>query len=154
VQTGITLRHFERAMVAFVAAWLAGALAFAVVDQEGALEAVYRSTVTISLTGLDVRPDDAASQVVTILLIFTGMAIYAYIAGALVEIVARGVLTGAWGDRKRQKMIDSLDDHYIICGYGRVGQAVADEFRTAGVRYVVLDFHPDVAVAASAATPG
>ena len=70
------------------------------------------------------------------------MAIYAYIAGALVEIVARGVLTGAWSDRRRQRVIDELSDHFIICGYGRVGQAVASEFRTAGVPCVVLDVDP------------
>lgn len=130
-------------MVAFIAAWLAGALAFWVTLDENLLDSVYRSTITISLTGIDNRPDTVGGEITTILLIFSGMAIYAYIAGALVEIVARGVLTGAWGERKRQKMVDALDDHYIICGYGRVGQAVADEFRTAGVPYVVLDFHPD-----------
>ena len=96
------------------------------------LNAIYRSTVTISLTGLDIRPDTAGGQVVTILLIFAGMAIYAYVAGALVEIVARGVLTGAWSERRRLNVIDKLDDHYIICGYGRVGQAVAHEFRDGG----------------------
>ena len=98
--------------------------------------------MTISLTGLDNRPDSAEGEVVTILLIFAGMAIYAYIAGALVEIVARGVLTGAWSDRRRQRVIDELSDHFIICGYGRVGQAVASEFRTAGVPCVVLDVDP------------
>jgi voltage-gated potassium channel len=143
VESSITLRHFERALAAFILAWLAGAVAFAITLDEGPLAASYRSTVTISLTGLDSRPDTAASQVVTIMLILGGVAIYAYIAGSLVELVARGVLTGAWAERKRQKMIDHLDDHYIICGYGRVGQAVADEFRTAGAQYVVLDFHPD-----------
>jgi voltage-gated potassium channel len=40
-------------------------------------------------------------------------------------------------------VIDGLNDHYIICGYGRVGQAVASEFRTAAVPYVVVDFSPE-----------
>jgi voltage-gated potassium channel len=41
-----------------------------------------------------------------------------------------------------------LRDHYIICGYGRVGRRVAEEFRHAGVSYVVLDFSPDAVAAA------
>ena len=41
-------------------------------------------------------------------------------------------------------MIDRISDHYIICGFGRVGRQVADEFRDAGVPYVVLDFNPEV----------
>ncbi|MET0939610.1 MAG: NAD-binding protein, partial [Gaiellaceae bacterium] len=43
---------------------------------------------------------------------------------------------------RRQRVIDQLNDHFIICGYGRVGQAVASEFRTAGVPCVVLDVDP------------
>jgi voltage-gated potassium channel len=148
VEQTITLRHFRFALVAFVLAYLCGAITFWATLDDSPLDALYRSTVTISLTGLDNRPDAAGGEVATILLIFAGMAIYAYIAGALVEVVARGVLTGAWSDRRRQNVIDHLSDHYIICGYGRVGQAVAHEFRTAGVPYVVLDFHPDALKAA------
>lgn len=143
MENTITLGHLRIALVAFLFVWVAGAVAFVATLDSEPLDAVYRSTVTISLTGIDNRPGSTGGEITTILLIFGGMAIYAYIAGALVEVVARGVLTGAWGERKRQKMIDALDDHYIICGYGRVGQAVADEFRTAEVPYVVLDFHED-----------
>jgi voltage-gated potassium channel len=139
----MTLRHFAIALAAFVVAYVGGAIAFAITLDEGPLSALYRSTVTVSLTGMDSRPDTTGGQITTIVLILGGMAIYAYIAGALVELVARGVLTGGWSERRRQKLIDSLADHYIICGYGRVGQAVAGEFRTAGVPYVVLDFHPE-----------
>ncbi len=41
-------------------------------------------------------------------------------------------------------MIERISDHYIICGYGRVGRQVAEEFRAAGAQYVVLDFNPEV----------
>lgn len=140
MEQAITLRHFRLALAMFVAAYVGGAIAFWATLGDSPLKAVYRSTVTISLTGLDNRPDSAGGEVVTILLIFAGMAIYAYLAGVLVEVVARGVLTGAWGERRRQSVIDGLSDHFIICGYGRVGQAVAGEFRTAGVPYVVVDF--------------
>ena len=59
------------------------------------------------------------------------------------EGIARGVFTGALAERRRKRAIDRLEDHYIICGYGRVGRRVADEFRDAGVDYVVLDFNQD-----------
>ncbi len=144
----ISLRHFRIALFALGAAWISGAIAFWATLDDSTLNALYRSTVTISLTGLDIRPESRGGQVATIVLIFAGMAIYAYIAGVLVEVVARGVLTGAWSERRKQNVIDQLNDHYIICGYGRVGQAVAHEFRTAGVPYVVLDIHPEALEAA------
>ena len=148
METPFTIRHFRYAVMAFVLALGFGAVAFALTLDEGTLDALYRSTVTISLTGIDNRPTTTGGEITTILLILCGMAIYAYIAGALVEIVARGVLTGSWSERRRKKVIDSLRDHYIICGHGRVGQAVAAEFRSAGVPYVVLDFHPEAIAAA------
>jgi voltage-gated potassium channel len=138
-----TIRRFRNAVVVFVFALALGAVAFSLTLDEAPLDALYRSTVTISLTGIDTRPESAGGEIATILLILSGMAIYAYIAGALVELVARGVLTGSWSDRRRQKMIGDMRDHYIICGFGRVGQAVAAEFRNAGVPYVAIDFHPD-----------
>ena len=71
------------------------------------------------------------------------MAIYAYVAGALVEVVARGVLTGAWSERRRQRVIDQLNDHFIICGYGRVGQADRHaSFAPRACACVVLDVDP------------
>jgi voltage-gated potassium channel len=75
--------------------------------------------------------------------VLAGLTIFAFIATILVEGIARGVFTGALAERRRKRAIDRLEDHYIICGYGRVGRRVADEFRDAGVDYVVLDFNQD-----------
>ncbi len=143
MDTPYNLRHFKLAMGAFVSVLGGGALAFALVLHETALEAFYRATVTVSLTGIDTKPQGKGGEVVTIVLILAGMAIYGYLASALVELIAHGVLTGALSDRRRRRMIDRISDHYIICGYGRVGREVADEFRDAGVPFVVLDFNPE-----------
>ena len=58
------------------------------------------------------------------------------------------MLTGALAERRRERTIEQLRDHFIICGYGRVGRRVADEFRAASVPYLVLDFHEDAVAAA------
>ncbi len=79
----------------------------------------------------------------TILVILAGMAIYGYLASAIVELIAHGVLSGVLTERRRNRVIRGLRDHYIICGYGRVGRRVGNEFRDAGVHYVVLDSTPD-----------
>jgi voltage-gated potassium channel len=144
VQTPYTLRHFRLALAAFFVALGGGTLAFALVLHESALEAFYRATVTISLTGIDTKPHGVGGEVLTIVLILAGMAIYGYLASSLVELIAHGVLTGAIAERRRRHVIERMSDHFIICGYGRVGREVADEFRDAGVDYVVLDFNPEV----------
>jgi voltage-gated potassium channel len=70
------------------------------------------------------------------------------VASILVEGIAHGVFTGALAERRRRRTIEQLDEHYIICGYGRVGRNVALEFREAGIDYVVLDFSADAIEAA------
>ena len=76
------------------------------------------------------------------------MTIIAYAGAVIVESIAGGVITGALADRRKERKIEHLRDHIIICGYGRVGRRVAEEFRAAGVRYVVLDFKEDAVAAA------
>jgi voltage-gated potassium channel len=144
VQTPYTLRHFRLALAAFFSALGGGTAAFALVLNESLLEAFYRATITISLTGIDTKPQGVGGELVTIALILAGMAIYGYLASSLVELIAHGVLTGAMAERRRQRVIERMSNHFIICGYGRVGREVADEFRDAGVPYVVLDFNPEV----------
>ena len=144
METPYTLRHFKLALVAFFGVLGGGTLAFALALNSSALEAFYRATVTISLTGIDTKPQSVDGEVITIVLILAGMAIYGYLASSIVELIAHGVLTGAMAERRRRRMIERMSDHYIICGYGRVGRQVAGEFRDANVPFVVLDFNPEV----------
>jgi voltage-gated potassium channel len=141
-------RRFIYATAALVVVLIGGMIGYHLMLGEGWIESFYRSMVTISLTGIDTKPKGADAQLFTIGLLLAGVAIFAYIAGAIVEMIANGVLTGAWAERRRRRAIDRLRDHYIICGYGRVGRRVAEEFRHARVPYVVLDYSPDAIAAA------
>ncbi len=138
--TPYTLKHFKIALAAFFVALGAGTIAFKLVGHETLFASFYRATVTISLTGIDSRPPHVGAQIVTVLVILAGMAIYGYLASAIVELIAHGVLTGVLSERRKNRVIRGLRDHYIICGYGRVGRRVGREFRDAGVPYIVLDF--------------
>jgi voltage-gated potassium channel len=137
--TPYTLKHFKIALTAFFVALGVGTLAFWAVMHEKPFDAFYRATVTISLTGIDSRPGTVGGEVVTILVILAGMAIYGYLASSIVELIAHGVFSGVLTERRNTRVIRGLNDHYIICGYGRVGRRVGREFRDAGVPYIVLD---------------
>ena len=62
------------------------------------------------------------------------MAIFCYIGALIVEAITRGVVTGAIAERRRRRTIEQLRDHYIICGYGRVGRV--EEARENNLLYV------------------
>src|SRR5207249_3304124 len=129
--------------VAFAVVLAAGTIGFHLIIGEGWVGAFYRSVVTTTLTGLDTRPDTVGAQLFSIVLLFAGVAIFLYVAGGIVEIIARGVITGAWSEQRRRRTIERQHDHVIICGYGRVGRRIAAEFREAGARYVILDRSED-----------
>jgi len=144
MEGAFSVRRFVRAVVAFVAVLVIGTVGFHSLTDEGWITSLYRAVITTTLTGLDKRPEEESAQIFTIFVLFSGVAIFLYLAGVIVEAIARGVLTGIWAERRRRRMIEELRDHYIICGYGRVGRRVAQEFREAGVPYIVLDFNPEV----------
>lgn len=144
----LTARKVAYAVTALLLVLIGGTIAFHQSLDETWAQSVYRTTVTVSLAGLDTVPRNDAARGVSIVLVLAGITIFAYIATVLVEGVARGVFTGAFAERRRRRAIEHLNDHYIICGYGRVGRRAAAEFRHEGVPFVVLDFSEDAIEAA------
>jgi voltage-gated potassium channel len=136
-------RRIVYAISAAVLVILGGTVLFHHFTHEGWIQALYRSVVTSSLTGLDTVPSNDSTRLISIVLVLAGLTIFAFIATILVEGIARGVFSGALAERRRKRAIEKLTDHYVICGYGRVGRRVGEEFREAGVPYVVLDFNED-----------
>jgi len=144
----VRLRQSARLLVAVAATLAVGAVGFRLILHESWLQAVYRAVVTTTLTGLDTVPSSDSARVLSMILVLAGLTIIAYAGAVIVEAIAGGVFTGALAQRRRERTIERLRNHFIICGYGRVGRRVAEEFRHAGVAYVVLD-RSDHAVAAA-----
>jgi voltage-gated potassium channel len=142
---GFTREEARRIVVAIVVLLAGGTLLFMWTLGESWHAALYRTIVSASLTGLDTTPHGLKAEAVTILVVLCGVAIFGYFATQLFEELAHGVFGGAWKERRRQRMIDELRDHIIVCGYGRVGRRATEEFRGAGVPYVILD-HSDDAI--------
>jgi len=145
-------RRVAYAAVGLVVTLIFGTIGFHHYLGEAWLQAFYRSIVTASLTGLDTVPRNDGARVVTIVVVLAGLVLIGYVGAAIVEVIAGDAISGALGERRRQRAIDRLEDHYIICGYGRVGRRVADEFAANDVPFVVLDFSEDAIEAAQEAS--
>ena len=137
---GFTRREVAILVGAMVVVFAGGTYGFMALLHESWHEALYRTIVTASLTGLDSTPHGLGAELLTIAIVISGVAIFGYFAAQIFDSIAHSVLGGAWREKKRRKMIDELRDHIIVCGYGRVGRRAGDELRDAGVAYVVLDF--------------
>ncbi len=136
-------RRFLWAVAIFASVLLVGTVGFQILLGEGWVDSFYRSVVSTTLTGLATAPDNDAGKIFTVVLLFAGVAVFFYIAGVVVDVITRGVVSDVFGERRRRRAIEELRDHVIICGYGRVGRSVAAEFRAAGTPFVVVDVTPE-----------
>ncbi len=139
---GFSVRRFGYAVVAFVGVLGIGTVGFHAVTHEGWVASAYRAVVTTTLTGLDSKPAGTGAKIFTIGLLLAGVAIFLYIAGAIVELIARGVLEDVVGERRRRRAIERTRDHTIICGFGRVGRRIGEEFVANEQPFVVIDTNP------------
>lgn len=149
MEHAFTFRRFGYALAALLLVLAVGTVGFHAVLSESWLQSFYRGVVSVSLTGLDTVPPNDSARLLTIGLVLAGITIFAYIGSLLVEAITRGVVGDVWAERRRRRAIEALRDHYIVCGFGRVGRRVADEFRHADARFVVLDFSAEAKEAAA-----
>lgn len=145
-----SVRRFLHAVAAFVGVLVGGMVGFRILLHEDWATSFYRSVVTTTLTGLDSKPRGTGAEIFTIVLLLAGVAIFLYIAGAVVELIARGVLEDVVGERRRRRAIERMRDHTIICGFGRVGRRIGEEFVGSGDPFVVVDHNPRAVEAATA----
>jgi voltage-gated potassium channel len=104
------------------------------------LESIYMVIITIFTVGYqEVHPLSAGGKILTMLIIISGVGSAIYAAGKAVEIIVEGEMTGYRRRKRMDKKISELKNHYIICGFGRVGHNVAQVFESSGVPYVVID---------------
>jgi len=91
----------------------------------------------------EVHPLSHAGRVFNSFLIFFGVTIMLLAVGSMTQAIIELELNQYFGKRRNKKMIDKLNDHYIVCGFGRVGRGAASELQRAGVPFLVVDKNED-----------
>ena len=145
---GFQWRRFAYALTAFIGVLAIGTAGYKAILEEGWVASFYRAVVTTTLTGLDTQPPGPGAKLFTVVLLLGGVAIFLYLAGAIVDLIAHGAISDAYAERKLRRTIEDLRQHAIICGFGRVGRRVAAEFQATGMPFVVLDHNEDALEAA------
>lgn len=137
-------------LLAFIIA--VGTLAYMLVEGWTAGDAFFMTLTTVTTVGYrEIHPLDAGGRLITSFLIFFGVGTAFYILTAMVATVIEGDLREVFGHRRMRLMIEHLTDHYVVCGYGRVGEEIARELSQRRVPFVVLDTETDAVERARAA---
>ncbi|MGI8594344.1 MAG: potassium channel family protein [Solirubrobacteraceae bacterium] len=120
-----------------------GTIGFVVTEGTSAWDGFVWTLDTIATVGSVPAPTDTDGEAVKIALIILGVGTLFYGLVSITEFFVAGHVSGLLEERRQQRMIDSLSDHYLICGFGRVGRQVARDLRAGGAKYVVIDDNPE-----------
>jgi voltage-gated potassium channel len=128
---------------ALIALLLAGGtIGFMLAEDVSAWDGFTWALDTVATTGSVAAPTDTGGEIVKVVLTLLGVGTLFYALVTVTEFFVSGHLGELLEDRRRRRMIEGLHDHFIICGFGRVGRQVARDIRASGARYVVIDPDP------------
>src|SRR5215471_15809853 len=121
-----------------------GTLGFVWIEHFPVFDAFYMTITTVTTVGYgEIHPLTTAGRIFNSFLILFGVIIMLLAIGAMTQTVIELELNQFFGRRRIKNMIDKLDGHIILCGYGRVGRGAAAELRQAGTPFVVVDRSED-----------
>lgn len=145
-----TFTRIRRGAVMLALVGLFSILGFRFVGGYGWLESFYMVVITISTVGYGEHSDQSpAMQMLTIAVILLGVSASIYAIGGFIQLLLEGEVDRALGRRRMTKEIDQLHDHVIICGFGRLGNDLANQLKHRGIPFLVIDIDPDKTVLAN-----
>ncbi|MCE5336747.1 MAG: potassium channel protein [Desulfobacteraceae bacterium] len=119
---------------------LIGTSGFMLIQDFSFIEALYMTVITLSSVGFgEVRPLDNSGRIFVIILIFMGVSCVGFTVAFFTQMVLDGNLLEVYRRRKLKKQLGQLENHFIVCGYGQMGQIVVAELRKQRVPVVVIE---------------
>ena len=138
------LGRLGRIGAVFVLLFLSSTLGYMLIEGYSLIDAAYMTIITLSTVGFgEVRSLSPVGRSFTMVVILVGVGLVAFLYSVIAEYVIAGHLGGTLKMRRMMRTIEKLQDHYVICGYGRVGEFVARELSATGVPFVVVDRDAD-----------
>jgi len=121
-----------------------GTVGFVFIEHYPWFDAFYMTLTTITTVGYgEIRPLSHSGRLFNSFLIIFGVSTIFLASGAMTQTIITFELQDRYGKRRQKRMIEKLHDHFIICGYGRVGRHASQEFLRANVPFLIIDLSED-----------
>lgn len=113
---------------------------FVLIDGYSVFDAFYMALITITTVGYsEIQPLSRAGRIFNTFLLFFGVGVVFYGIGVMTQTIIELELSEFFGKRRIKRMIEKLNGHHIVCGFGRVGRSAAEELQRTGSQFVVVD---------------
>ncbi|KAA3609325.1 MAG: response regulator [Calditrichaeota bacterium] len=121
-----------------------GTTGYALLEDYSIADGFYMTIITITTVGYgEIKPLSTSGRLFTSVLILFGFAAIAFVGRTFAESFFDRIMSSNSEKKKMLNEIAQLESHYIICGYGRVGNAVAEKLRSFGNKFVIIDSDPE-----------
>lgn len=141
-----TTKHFIISILLAILLVLCGTLGYIVIEQWKPLDALYMTVITLATVGYgEVHQVSSVGQIYTIILIIIGVGFFLYVAGAVIQFMVEGRVRILLGRRRLDRKISRLKNHYIVCGYGRIGKVICSKLKSENIDLLIIDKDPKLA---------
>ena len=122
-----------------------GTAGYVIIEDWEVFDALYMTIITVSTVGFsEIHNISKTGRLFTILLVFSGVGFTLYIAAAVVQFMVEGRIRIILGRRRLEKKISRMKNHYIVCGYGRIGRVVCRNLKRKPLDLVVIEKDPEL----------
>jgi len=141
-----SLKRILVGLGALLAVLAVGTLGYVCIEGWNFFDGLYMTVISLTTVGyLEVHPLSREGRAFTIVIIFMGLGFMFYVLGAVAQVVVEGQLREVLGRRKLTRQVQKIKDHYIICGFGRIGEIISRQLHDKGVPLVVVEHRPQMA---------
>ncbi len=132
------------AIAAFSLILLGGTVGYMLIEGWSAWDGLYMTVTTVATVGFrEVHPLSRSGEAFTLLLIVSGVGTSFYTVTLLANLIVAGGWQRRLDERRHNRMLERLRDHFIVCGYGRIGSLIVEELQRQGVPFVVVERDPE-----------
>ncbi|MBT6231378.1 MAG: potassium channel family protein, partial [Candidatus Scalindua sp.] len=130
-------------LVLFIVVLSSGTAGYSIIEGWNIFDSLYMTVITFSTVGFhEIEPLSKAGKAFTIGLIFFSLGVVAYALNYGLKAIFEGEIQDVFGRRKLKKVLESLENHYIVCGYGRMGKVICNELKQKGIPFVIVEKEP------------
>ena len=127
----------------FIAVLMLGTIGYHLIEGWNFFDCFYMTAITVTTVGSEVHPLSQTGRVFTLFVLFSGFGVAFAALSQMAASIFRGEVQQILGRRRMEKGLKNMHDHYILCGYGRMGKIIAEEFLKKGTQFTVIELKPE-----------